>query len=206
MLGVATGFAFDWGEYFDVTLKNEVQYIMEHPDLPVTYRDIDRPRAGNVNEMLKNEGKKKEKELNAPLEAYNTVAMEVGEISKQCAYDISMRDYLLGRMEKGDTIVAGVFHRPDSNGHLAGFANENPHYVNAVRNADLYLCDLLDAVEQREKQFNEKWLVLVAADHGGSKQGHGKQVAEHRTIWMACNYPVEQKYFGVHYNGFQEER
>ena len=60
-LGVATGFAFDWGEYFDVTLKNEVQYIMEHPDLPVTYRDIDRPRAGNVNEMLKNEGKKKEK-------------------------------------------------------------------------------------------------------------------------------------------------
>jgi len=174
--------------------------------LPVTYRDIDRPRAGNVNEMLKNEGKKKEKELNAPLEAYNAVAMEVGEISKQCAYDISMRDYLLGRMEKGDTIVAGVFHRPDSNGHLAGFANENPHYVNAVRNADLYLCDLLDAVEQREKQFNEKWLVLVAADHGGSKQGHGKQVAEHRTIWMACNYPVEQKYFGVHYNGFQEER
>lgn len=89
-------------------LKNEVQYIMEHPDLPVTYRDIDRPRAGNVNEMLKNEGKKKEKELNAPLEAYNAVAMEVGEISKQCAYDISMRDYLLGRMEKGDTIVAGV--------------------------------------------------------------------------------------------------
>ena len=62
-LGVATGFAFDWGEYFDVTLKNEVQYIMEHPDLPVTYRDIDRPRAGNVNEMLKNEGKKKKKEL-----------------------------------------------------------------------------------------------------------------------------------------------
>ena len=120
-LGVATGFAFDWGEYFDVTLKNEVQYIMEHPDLPVTYRDIDRPRAGNVNEMLKNEGKKKEKELNAPLEAYNAVAMEVGEISKQCAYDISMRDYLLGRMEKGDTIVAGGFHRPGSQRPLICF-------------------------------------------------------------------------------------
>ena len=86
--------------------------------------------------------------------------------------------------------------------------------INIIRSMDLLVideismvrADLLDAVEQREKQFNEKWLVLVAADHGGSKQGHGKQVAEHRTIWMACNYPVEQKYFGVHYNGFQEER
>ena len=85
------------------------------------------------------------------------MAMEVGEISKQCAYDISMRDYLLGRMEKGDTIVAGVFHRPDSNGHLAGFANENPHYVNAVRNADLYLCDLLECGRAAGEAVNEKW-------------------------------------------------
>ena len=48
---------------FDVTLKNEVQYIMEHPDLPVTYRDIDRPSAGNVNEMLKNEGKEEKSSM-----------------------------------------------------------------------------------------------------------------------------------------------
>lgn len=101
--------------------------------------------------------------------------MEVGEISKQCAYDISMRDYLLGRMEKGDTIVAGVFHRPDSNGHLAGFANENPHYVNAVRNADLYLCDLLDAVEQREKQFNENGLSSLRRTTAGASKGMGSR-------------------------------
>lgn len=203
-LGVPTGFAFDWGEYFDIALRHEVAYSMEHPELPITYRDIDRPHASGVEDMLKNENKKKEEDLNASLEYYNAVAMEEGTISKQSTYDIAQRDYLLGRISAGDTIVAGVFHRPDTNGHTTGFTNENPNYVNAVRNADNYLYDLLGAIEQREKTNHEKWLVLVAADHGGSDLGHGKQIAEHRTVWMACNYPVNEKYFGKNYDGFKE--
>ncbi len=203
-LGVATGFAFDWGEIFDIAWEDEVGYILEHPELPITYRDIDRPHAASTEDMLKNEGKEKEEDLNAPLDYYNAVAMEDGTISEQHTYDIATRDYLLGRMDAGDTIVAGVFHRPDTNGHNTGFTNENPNYVNSVRNADLYLNDLLNAIEIREQQYNEKWLVIVAADHGGSETGHGLQILEHRTIWMACNIPVDKKYYGVNYDGFRE--
>ncbi len=203
-LGVATGFAFDWGEYFDIVLENEIGYIMDHPELPITYRDIDRPHASSTEDMLKNEGRESEDQLNAPLDYYNAVAMEDGTINELSTYDIGTRDYLISRMDAGDTIVAGVFHRPDTNGHTTGFTNENPHYVNSVRNADLYLNDLLDEIENREQQYNEKWLVIVSADHGGSELGHGLQILEHRTIWMACNMPVDEKYYGVNYDGFKE--
>ena len=203
-LGVATGLAFDWGELFDITLENEIGFILEHPELPITYRDIDRPHAFSTADMLKNEGREKEEELNAPIDYYNVVAMEQGAISEQYSYDIAMRDYLLGRMNAGDTIVAGIFHRPDTNGHTTGFTNENPHYVNSVHNADLYLNDLLNEIDRREQQYNEEWLVIVAADHGGSETGHGMQILEHRTIWMACNMPVDEKYYGINYDGFKE--
>ncbi|MEG1964269.1 MAG: hypothetical protein RR123_05315, partial [Clostridia bacterium] len=99
---------------------------------------------------------------------------------------------------------AGIFDSPDNNGHTDTFSNSNYNYVNAVRNADQYLYQIINVISEREKNNNEEWLILVANDHGGSGWGHGKQVFEHRTNWVACNKAIDTKYFGVGYNGYQE--
>lgn len=52
--------------------------------------------------------------------------------------------------------------------------------------------------------MNEEWLVIVTADHGGSGRGHGKQIYEHRTIWMATNMKVDESLYGKGYDGYKE--
>ena len=31
---------------------------------------------------------------------------------------------------------------------------------------------------------DEDWLIIVTTDHGGSEKGHGKDIPEHRTIFV----------------------
>lgn len=201
-LGLNTSLAFDWGQLFDLTLREEIKQKMQNPALPIKYCDIDRPVAANIADILKNEGVKDEKSLRIDgVAAYNEVACS--NINKQAKYDIAMRDYLLERISLGDDIAAGIFHRPDTNGHTYGFSNNIPSYVNSVRNADNYLHELLLAVQAREVEFNEEWLVIATTDHGGSGKGHGAQVYEHRSTWVACNKDLSE-YFGNNYNGYTE--
>lgn len=205
-LGLNTGLAFDWGQYFDVTLRNEVKYLIDNPSLPMILRDIDRTPAASNADILRNENLKDEKNiLSESIELYNAVAMN-GDIHPQANYDIAMRDYLKERINNGDDFVGGIFHRPDTNGHTTGFGNQNPDYVNSVRNANIYLYQLLRIVEEREANMNEEWLVLVTADHGGNGKGHGEQIYECRTIWMATNRKVDTSYYGVNYDGFNEHK
>lgn len=205
-LGLNTGLAFDWGQYFDVTLRNEVKYLIDNPSLPMILRDIDRTPAASNADILRNENLKDEKNiLSESIELYNAVAMN-GDIHPQANYDIAMRDYLKERINNGDDFVGGIFHRPDTNGHTTGFGNQNPDYVNSVRNANIYLYQLLQIVEERESNMNEEWLVLVTADHGGNGKGHGEQIYECRTIWMATNRKVDTSYYGVNYDGFNEHK
>lgn len=203
-LGLNTSLAFGWGQYFDITLRSEVSYLLANPDTPMVLRDIDRVRASSVEEVMRNDGLKRAKDMDAAdLEHYNAVAMD-GDIGEYASYDVALRDYLLARMAAGDDFVGGIMQAPDGAGHGMGFGNEYGSYVNSVRNADVYLYTLLEAVEKREAEFNEEWLVIVTADHGGNKKGHGKQIYEHRTIWIASNRAISEEYFGVNYDGYRE--
>ena len=205
-LGLDTGLAFDWGQLFDATLQKEVSFLQENPSTPMRYRDIDRTKATSNADIVKNEGLSGEEDIRAlDLDHYNAVAMD-GEIHAYAGYDIGMRDYLLSRIAAGDDFVGGIFHRPDTNGHTAGFANENAHYVNSVRNADIYLYQIIEEIDRREAEENEEWLIVVTTDHGGSGKDHGKQVYEHRTTWVACNKQIPAEYFGSGYDGFNENK
>ncbi|MGR5542771.1 alkaline phosphatase, partial [Vibrio campbellii] len=54
----------------------------------------------------------------------------------------------------------------------------------------------LDAVEQREAEFDEEWLVMVAPDHGFNRQkdngsvdcAHGSQDIDAKKIWVASSH------------------
>lgn len=201
-LGLNTGLAFDWGQMFDLTLKEEVKQKLANPHLSVKYCDIDRTKVQDINGIMKNEKITDSKKILAEsVELYNETA--IVELHKYASYDVAMKDYLLNRIGSGDDIVAGIFHNPDSNGHTDGFSNSNGHYVNSVRTANIYLYELITAVQERETLYNEEWLILTTTDHGGSDRGHGAQIYEHRTTWVACNKSLEDL-FATNYNGFVE--
>lgn len=205
-LGLNTSLQFDWGELFDNALYKEVEQLVKNNyniSSKVYYKDVNRTKAATVDDMMDIEGKQKKSYLGTEnLEIFNHTA--VAEVPKDSPYDSIMRDAMLDRINKGDDVVAGIFHNNDSNGHNTGFSNENPNYVNSIRTSDLYTYEILQAIKNREKAYNEDWLIIVANDHGGSKNGHGKQILEHRTNWIACNKKLDSKYFGTNYNGFKE--
>lgn len=202
--GLDTGLAFDWGQLFDTTFQTEIDYLLSNPDTSIRLRDIDRPKALTKADIVKFEELSNEKDIRAKsLEHYNAVAME-GEIHSRAKYDIAMRDYIIDRIKADDDFVGGIFHRPDTNGHNYGFTNDNAHYVNSIRNADNYLYQIMGILEEREISHNEDWLIVVTADHGGSKKNHGKQTAEHRTTWIAVNKTIKYDFYGKNYNGFIE--
>lgn len=195
--GLQTSLAFDWGQYFDINLREEVRYLMKHPELNLTYCDIDRAVATDAAAV-----EKVEPLIAANVEEYNFVASKTP--SKDKLYDIGMRDYLMARMEAGDDILGGIFHNVDSNGHTDGFSNSNASYVNSVRTNDNYCYQLIEAIKEREATKNEEWLILMTVDHGGRGRGHGDPTYEERTTWIATNRKIDTKYYATNYNGFHE--
>lgn len=200
-LGLSTSLAFDWGQYFDLTLKNEVKYAMQNPQFDITFCDVDRKPVNNIDELRAQEKLGKKGKMYADnLEEYNYTANT--KTSENAPYDSIMRDYLLNQIENDVDVLGGLFHNPDSNGHTYGFSNSNNKYVNSVRNADNYVYQIMQVLAEREITNNEEWLVLITADHGGIKKGHGGQSLEERNIWVACNKLINTKYFSENYNGY----
>lgn len=185
--GLNSSIAFDWDQYFDVNLKEEIKYVMEN-NLPMNFCDIDREKAEKL------------KKTNAEtLELFNFVAPE--KPSDSAPYDTGMRDYVLDRIALGDDIVCGIFHNIDTAGHTYGFGTST-EYKASVINCDMYANSILNAVKEREEKYNEEWLVIFANDHGGLGTGHGEQTLEERTTWLVSNIKFDEKYYSNGYDGF----
>ena len=86
--GLHTALAFDWDQYLDVNLKEEVKTALSDPQLPVLFCDIDRE--------TKDKLKKTEAET---LELHNFVAPDTP--SPDAPFDSGMRDWVLARMAAG---------------------------------------------------------------------------------------------------------
>lgn len=188
--GLHTAVAFDWDQYFDINLREEVKYVMANY-LPMRICDTDRVKKD-----------KPERSYAETPEFYNFIAPD--SPSASAPHDTGMRDYILGRMDAGDDIICGIFHTIDTAGHNSGFGGTE--YTGAVINCDMYAHSVLQAVRRREAQLNEEWLVVFASDHGGIGNGHGGQTLEERTTWIATNIPFADKYLGCGYDGYTENR
>ena len=97
------------------------------------------------------------------MELYNFVTPEAPTDS--APYDTGMRYYVLDRITQGDDIVCGIFHNIDTAGHNYGFG-VSTQYKGAVLSCDMYANSILNAVAEREKSYNEEWLIVFANDHG----------------------------------------
>jgi hypothetical protein len=75
----------------------------------------------------------------------------------------------------------------DDAGHRYG---DSPEYEKAIQLADAQVGRIWEAVQYRQHQFGENWMVVVTTDHGRDPvtgKGHGAQSERERTVWMVTN-------------------
>lgn len=82
----------------------------------------------------------------------------------------------------------------DEMGHRHGNGDT---LTNAVKLLDDKLRRLWDAIEYRQKNFNEEWQLWITTDHGREDNGyhHGWQSERERTTWIATNAKDLNSYF-----------
>ncbi|WP_057936764.1 alkaline phosphatase family protein [Algoriphagus resistens] len=82
----------------------------------------------------------------------------------------------------------------DDMGHNFG---NSPQMTDGVQKADLQIGRVWEAIQFREKNFKEDWLLIITTDHGREADGfgHGGQSERERTIWIATNSKMTNSYF-----------
>lgn len=67
------------------------------------------------------------------------------------------------------------FDEVDAAGHDIGFDPQQPDYIAAIEQTDEYIAEIMQKIRQREWALNEKWMIVICTDHGGSGTSHGGQ-------------------------------
>lgn len=82
----------------------------------------------------------------------------------------------------------------DSKYHQEGDGTCSDEYV---LKTDALIGKVWDAVQYREKNFDEEWLMIVLTDHGRNESGygHGGQSARERSVWISTNQPAVNSQF-----------
>ena len=83
----------------------------------------------------------------------------------------------------------------DDMGHKFG---DSPEMDEAVKIADAQVGRIWEAIEYREVNFNEDWLILITTDHGRDAETgkhHGGQSERERAIWITTNARNLNDYF-----------
>jgi predicted AlkP superfamily pyrophosphatase or phosphodiesterase len=74
----------------------------------------------------------------------------------------------------------------DEMGHRHGNSKQ---LDDAVKKMDNQLRRIWEAIQYRQKKFNEDWVIYITTDHGREENGygHGGQSRSERTTWIATN-------------------
>lgn len=84
----------------------------------------------------------------------------------------------------------------DDMGHMYG---DSPEYYDAIKAADAQIGKIWSAIKEREKNFNEDWLIVITTDHGRDLETgkhHGGQSDRERLTWITTN----SKKLNSHFN------
>lgn len=76
----------------------------------------------------------------------------------------------------------------DDMGHGYG---DSPEFYSAIDLLDKQVGKIWDAINYRQQNFKEDWLIVITTDHGRdekSGKGHGGQSERQRSTWMVSNY------------------
>lgn len=84
----------------------------------------------------------------------------------------------------------------DDVGHRYG---DSPEYEEAIRLADRQVERIWDAVQHRQQNYGENWMIVVTTDHGRDAETgkhHGAQSERERTVWIITNAKDLNQHFG----------
>ncbi len=179
--GLSTSINFDWEPLFTINLKSEINYVMSHKELCAKYIANNKEKSAD----------------NTDFDNFIAVDDKLGF----GIADTYARDCTLNRISAGDSVVIGIYDTIDGAGHSSGSSKENDNYVQAAMTCDTFTYQILQEIKNREEKLNEKWLVILANDHGGKDRGHGGQTLEERTTFIATNIPFDSNLLGKSYNG-----
>jgi predicted AlkP superfamily pyrophosphatase or phosphodiesterase len=76
--------------------------------------------------------------------------------------------------EKKPNFCAIIYDQPDGTGHAKGW--DSPEYFAKVNQLDGYLAQIIQAIE--DAGIMDETVIMVVADHGGIKTGHGGKTME----------------------------
>lgn len=83
----------------------------------------------------------------------------------------------------------------DDMGHAYG---DSPEYFRAVDLMDKQMGRLFDAINYRQQNFKENWVIYITTDHGRDAKtgkGHGGQSDRERSTWIVTNAKQLNDYF-----------
>ncbi|MES2061209.1 MAG: alkaline phosphatase family protein [Bacteroidota bacterium] len=89
----------------------------------------------------------------------------------------------------------------DDMGHRYG---DSPQYYTAIEMMDAQVGKIWQAIQYRQKNFNEEWVIFITSDHGrGEKDGkdHGGQSTRQRSTWVVTNAKGLNNYSKYYYPG-----
>lgn len=89
--------------------------------------------------------------------------------------------------EKGPDLSWVYLQYTDDMGHRHG---DSEKFYNAIRMADKQVGRIWNAIKEREKNFDEDWLIVITTDHGRdstSGKHHGGQSPRERLTWIYTN-------------------
>ena len=89
----------------------------------------------------------------------------------------------------------------DDMGHGHG---DSPQYYEAIQMMDAQVGKIWQAIQYRQKNFNEEWEIFITTDHGRDEKtghNHGGQSARQRSTWMVTNAKGFNAYKKYYYPG-----
>ncbi|HMI03511.1 MAG TPA: alkaline phosphatase family protein [Pedobacter sp.] len=105
------------------------------------------------------------------------------QIDEQVAADASVNIH-----DKAPDLSWVYLEYTDDMGHAHG---DSPEFYKAISMLDKQVGKIWDAINYRQKNFKEDWLIVITTDHGRdekSGRGHGGQSDRQRSTWMVSNY------------------
>jgi arylsulfatase A-like enzyme len=89
----------------------------------------------------------------------------------------------------------------DDMGHRYG---DSPQYYTAIEMMDKQVGKIWEAIQYRQKNFKEDWLIFITTDHGRDERtgkNHGGQSTRQRSTWMVTNAKGLNSYSKYYYPG-----